>query len=438
MTDVIRRHIWRTSLLMRYPKIFSFYKNLEKSQWLSREEIHDSQQRKLKALVEFAYRNVPYYAETWRKMGFHPDDLTPEIYKQLPVLKKQTIKERFDDLICRDLLKKARLNSTGGSTGEPIQFYQDRLFPSIFYAAAFRHNRWAGWRFGDPVLRLWGNPTDIKGGLLRKINRRISGSTTINAFKLNEEAFEKAYKILTIEKPSTLIGYSSAVVAFAKYLEETSRPVNHSLSGIIASAEVLTEEMRQTIQRVFGVKVYDRYGSREVGLISSQCEYGSMHVNDENILIEFEEVSGGMSKIVITDLNNRVMPFIRYSIGDVGCMSRHVCECGRGLTVIGEISGRTTDLLVTAEGDIISGPALTLVFKDLKEVKQVQLYQPRRSRLIVRLVRGVDYNSDLEDLTLSRLQKYFGVRMQIEFKYMDVIPVESSGKYRFAISDVYN
>ncbi len=438
MADVIRKHIWRNSVLVRYPKIFRFYKDLEKSQWWSREEIHDLQQRKLKALVEFAYKDVPYYAESWREMGFHPDDLTSETYKQLPVLKKQTIKERFKDLTCRDLLNKARLNSTGGSTGEPIQFYQDKLFPSIFYAAAFRHNRWAGWRLGDSVLRLWGNPTDISGGLLRRINRKITGSTTINAFKLNEEMFEKAYQILTIEKPSTLIGYSSAVVAFAEYLEETDRSVEHSLNGIIASAEVLTEEMRQTIQRVFGVRVYNRYGSREVGLISSQCECGSMHVNDENILIEFEEVSGGLREIIITDLNNRVMPFIRYSIGDVGCMSKHVCECGRGLTVIGEISGRTTDLLVTADGDIISGPALTLVFKDLKEVKQVQLYQPQHDRLIVRLVQDENYNSDLEGLILGRLHVYFGVRMQIEFKYMDAIPVEASGKYRFAISDVYN
>ena len=215
MSDIIRRNLWKTSIFIRYPKIFRFYKDLEKSQWWSREEIQDVQQMKLKDLVDFAYKNVPYYAETWREIGFHPDDLNLEVYKQLPVLRKQTIKDRMEDLTCRDLLRKARLNSTGGSTGEPIQFFQDRLCPSIFYAAAFRHNRWTGWRPGDPVLRLWGNPTDIGGGLLRRINRKITGSTTINAFKLNEEAFERAYRILGVEKPAMLIGYSSAVAAFA-------------------------------------------------------------------------------------------------------------------------------------------------------------------------------------------------------------------------------
>jgi len=436
--DMMRRKIWKTLTSLRYPKIFRLQGSLEESQWWSRDQIRELQWSKLKALVAHAYADVPFYRRTWSEIGFHPDDLTPDSFRQLPLLKKQTIKLRADDLVCRELLRNARFNSTGGSTGEPIQFYQDRGFPSIFYAAAFRHNRWSGWRPGDPVLRLWGNPSDLGGAVRQRISRIISGGTTINAFKLSEESFERARHFLETTKPTLLTGYSSAVVAFAEYLGESGRTIEHNLRGIITSAEVLTPEMRRKIQQVFKVRVYDRYGCREVGLIASQCEYGSLHVNDENLLVEYEETTGGLTEIIVTDLNNRVMPFIRYKIGDVGRSSIRNCGCGRGLTVMGEVSGRTTELLLNADGGIISGPALTLVFKDLREVRQVQLFQPRAGELIVRLVRDGGYSHDTEGLILGRLLEIFGARMQIQFEYPDVIASESSGKYRFAISNVHN
>ena len=437
MSEILRNHIWKTSLSLRYPGLNRLLSEMERSQWWKREQVAELQHVKLLRLVDHAYRTVPFFRKRWDAIGFTPVDLTSETFKRLPLLSKRDIKQNLNMLVCPDLQPRARLNSTGGSTGEPVQFYQDKNFSDIFYAAAIRHNCWSGWRSGLPVIRIWGNPADIKSGFLRNIHRRLLGEFSVNSFQLDDKAFERACQILTKEKPSLLIGYASAVDAFAEYLRKTGRTLKHRLRGIITSAELLTEDMRNRIEETFGVRVYDRYGCRETGLIASQCEAGSYHVNDENILVETVAIDNGVEEFVITDLNNLVMPFIRYRIGDIGRLSLESCPCGRGLSCLEMVGGRTTDLLLTGEGDVISGPSLTLVFKDVKEVRQVQLYQPERGVLIVRMVRDDGYNQDIERLLMDRLRRYFGEQIRIDFSYTAAIQREASGKYRFAISDIF-
>ena len=437
MIDLIRKHFWKTSLSLRYPKIIKIYQVLEKSQWWERDQIIKLQDNKLRNLLEHAFKCVPFYRELWKSVGFKPADFNRHTFQQLPLLTKQDIKQHIQELTCLSLQSRALFNSTGGSTGEPLQFYQDRIFPTLFYAAAIRHNRWTGWQPGEAVLRLWGNPADTGYGCLRKLNRRLMGYTIFNAFQLSEEAFDRAYLVLTRKEPTLLIGYATAVAAFAGFIRSNKKPPQHSLRGIITSAEILTDEMRRLIEETFKVKVFDRYGCREVGLIASQCEMGSYHINDENIFLEVIELENGVKEFVVTDLNNKVMPFIRYRIGDIGHLSQEQCACGRGLGIIKVVSGRTTDILVTAEGKIISGPSLTLVFKDIKEVEQVQLYQPARGILSVRIVPGEKYDKNTETLILTRIRRYFGEESEIGFSMVKEIPREASGKYRFSVSDVY-
>lgn len=438
MKDRIRRFLWRNYIGTRYYGIFKYHAELERSQWWSRDHLQELQLKKLKTLFNFAYNNVLYYRSTWDQIGFNPNDLNSiDVLKQLPTLDKHTLKERFSELSCDALVKNARLNSTGGSTGVPVHFYQDRHYFIFCQSASIRHDQWTGWKYGDPFILLWGAQKDIGYGLLKRISRSLAGDSIINAFQINEEVLETAYKVLISGRPTLLLGYATAIYAFAKYLEDSGKALKHNIKGIISSAEVLTEDNRELFERVFQVKVFNRYGSRELGLIASECEEGSMHVCDERVIVEYEKISNELKEITITELDNRVMPLIRYRTGDISSSSEKICECGRGLSLMNTIEGRTTSLMLTSRGDIISGPSLTLVFRDIKEVKQVQLYQSIPEKLIVRLVKGAGYDDNVERLISKRLQELFGYDTGIEFDYKDLIPVEQSGKYHYTISDIF-
>ena len=120
---------------------------------------------------------------------------------------------------------------------------------------------------------------------------------------------------------------------------------------------MLLSNERRKIENVFGIKVTDRYGCEEVGLIASECEeHSGMHLNIEHLFVEFVKNDGFLAdpgelgKIVLTDLTNRAMPLIRYQVEDVGVATDRKCACGRGLPIMSSVIGRVADFLIKNDG----------------------------------------------------------------------------------------
>ena len=195
------------------------------------------------------------------------------------------------------------------------------------------------------------------------------------------------------------------------------------------------------IEAAFGCKVTDRYGSEEVSLIACECErHEGMHLNIEQLYIEFlrpdgtAAASGEEGKIVITDLLNRGMPFIRYRIEDVGVPSDRRCPCGRGMPLMERITGRVADYLKRRDGSLVAG--VSLVERTLTAItglEQLQVVQPSVDEIVLNVVRAPDFSATTEQALLAEFRSVFGEGINIRTEYVERIPQERSGKYRFSI-----
>jgi phenylacetate-CoA ligase len=275
-------------------------------------------------------------------------------------------------------------------------------------------------------------------------NLLLDRYTYLDTLNMDENSMIEFYRAICYRRPALLFGHAHSLYLFSRFLKEKGwnppRP-----KGIISTAMVLHSHERETIEKVFGIKVTNRYGCEEVSLIACECEqHQGLHVNLDTLVVEVirdgkQASPGEPGSIVVTDLTNYGMPFIRYKVGDVGILSERNCSCGRSFPMLQSVEGRAADYIVTPEGKYISGISLTENFAMLlPEIKQLQIIQDRINHLLLRIVKANGYNNGTEEKIRSLVLGRFGPNMTYELNYTDTIPQESSGKYRFCISKVSN
>ena len=265
----------------------------------------------------------------------------------------------------------------------------------------------------------------------------------LDASSLTQDYIKEFVQRLKVFSPKIIIGYANVVNLVAQFIEN-NRISLAPPKGIVTSAEVLTLEMRERIERVFGCPVFNRYGSREAALIASECsEHRGLHINGESLYVEIIQNGklakpGEMGEVFITDLVNYGMPLIRYRIGDVAWASSiNRCGCGRGLPMLENIQGRVTDFLVTKEGKIVSGVALaTYMITNIKGIRQIQLVQEAKDYIKIKLATNPQFQETSRKILLNRLAEFLGEKMGHEIISVDSIPHEVSGKFRFSISNI--
>ena len=426
---------------LRRTKVGGCLKELATSQWLTLEELREIQHRNLKFLIRHAYGNTPYYHRKFKEQGLKPDDIkTKEDLAKLPVLTREEFRNNFEDLIATSYPKqKMRLYATGGSTGEPLKFYVIKKQRSWETAAMIRGNSWCGYRLGDKISLIWGSPIDVSEA--EKLNNKIINffwrRLVLAATELSEQRMRRYAQRLIDFEPKIFRGYASAVYLFSKFVEHEG--IDVGADAVITTAETLFDHQRRKIEEVFGCDVYDSYGSREVEEIASECgEHTGYHVAAENVVLEFvkngECVSPGeMGSILVTNLRNYAMPFIRYEIGDIGKPSDEACSCGRGLPLMRSIEGRITDIIVTPK-KFVPAILLAAVFRKLP-IKQYQVIQETEKRIVVKIVKEKGYSQKDNNCVVAGLNQYLG-DFQIDLQLVDSIPASESGKRRVVISKV--
>jgi phenylacetate-CoA ligase len=240
--------------------------------------------------------------------------------------------------------------------------------------------------------------------------------------------------------PRSLEGSPVAFYALAEFLERANRD-RLGLSVALSTSETLLNSHKQAIESAFHCRVFNHYGCNEICTIAQECgEHTGLHVNAEDRIVEFvkggEVVSPGEAgEVVITDLENFAMPFIRYNIRDVGIPTDDMCSCGRGLPLIDRILGRTGDLLISKRGTIVSGDVIAefMVFKDQKWMQQFQVVQLSREEILIRAVKSSDQPTNLK-LVQEMIKKQVGAA-QVETELVESIEAPPSGKHRFVVSE---
>jgi len=423
-------------------------KFLEESQWWTKEKIEELQMMRLEKLLNHAYKNVPYYQKRFEEVGLLPKDIqSPADLSRLPVLSKSDIQENLSNMIaCNVDIQKLKENHTGGSTGIPLTFYQDANFLAWGNADLLRNYRMTSYELGTRWAFLWGSDYDSrvhKGWFGRVKDQVIFNTIWINSFDLTTETLIEAAKQLHRWNPEILVAYVSSVTLLAKLIKE------NNIKGILpraiqTSAEVLTQGDRELIRDVFGCEAFDRYGCREVGNIAHECDaHEGLHILSENNLVGLVNANdqpvgtGEIGRIIVTNLNNFAMPFIRYEIGDMGIGAERICSCGRGLPLLDSVIGRQTDIITSPSGKLLHGEFFTHLFYGLDGIKQFRVVQETRDDLYVFIVPGQDFEKqNAFKLLEDTIHQYGDEAFRIHFEILDKISPAASGKYRFTISKV--
>jgi len=208
------------------------------------------------------------------------------------------------------------------------------------------------------------------------------------------------------------------------------------------TSETLYGDQRLDIERVFGCPVANGYGSREAGFIAHQCPAGGMHITAEDVIVEIVDERGrplpvGRSgEIVVTHLATGDFPFIRYRTGDVGTLSDRGCACGRGLPLLADIQGRTTDFVVAQDGTVMHGLALIYVIRSIRGIRQYKIIQESLDSTRILLVTDPGFNAWDEDTIRKGFGQRLGSGVRIDIERVAEIPREASGKYRYIVSHV--
>jgi phenylacetate-CoA ligase len=416
-------------------------RELERSQWLPLETLKARQDERLRQMLRYAAAQSPYYEQLFRAHRFDPDHFQLPAFKALPLLTKAIIRASTDEILSREFARSALgEHKTGGSTGVALTTYFDRDWLETRTADALRSDQWAGCFHGMKIASLWGNPPLPKTLKQHVRALLIDRFVYLDTIDLNERSIEDFIARWRREKPEILFGHSHSLYMLARYLLEKGvrdlRP-----RGIISTSMMLLANERQVIESAFGCKVTDRYGCEEVGLIACECErHLGMHLNIEHLYIEFLRPDGTAATpgeegaIVITDLLNRGMPFIRYRIEDVGVPSDRCCACRRGLPLMERVTGRVADYLKRRDGSMVAG--VSLVERTLTAIpglEQLQVVQSSFEDIVLNVVRARDFNAATEQALLSEFRTVFGPGINIRAEYVEHIPQEHSGKYRFSI-----
>ena len=419
-------------------------RQMEESQWWSAERIAALQVERLKAFLTDIGANVPYYRELFASTGFDPRAVKSTADLQaLPFLTKAVIKEHTDALRADDAKGLARFN-TGGSSGVPLIFFIGTERVTHDVAAKWRATRWWDVDIGDAEVVVWGSPIELgTQDRMRLIRDKLMRTELLPAFEMSDERVEAFIARIRQMRPKMVFGYPSAISHIAGYAEKKGLRLDDlGVKVVFVTSERLYDHQREVISRVFASPVANGYGGRDAGFIAHACPSGSMHITAEDIVVEIIDGEGNVlprghsGEIVVTHLATRDYPFVRYRTGDVGVLSDHACPCGRGLPVLSEIQGRSTDFVIAADGTVMHGLALIYVLRDIPGVASFKIVQETTLLTTVFVEPGKLFKA--EDVTRIEegLKRRLGDAVTIDVKLVDVVPAEASGKFRYVISRV--
>ena len=405
--------------------IFRRLRSLEAIQWWTPGALVELQQTRLANLLNFAGAHTRYYRAGLARRTPVSASQAFDVLRSLSLLTKADVQTRASELSAWPPPGRVARKTTGGSTGQAVTILKDRSALASERAAMWLGYGWAGIMFGDRCARFWGSQFDGRRRLIGKAGDFAMNRRRFSAFAFDDIDLERYWKECLAFQPAYLYGYVSMLEAFAGFVDR--RGYDGRVLGaraIITTSEVLTPPQRELLERVFKARVFVEYGCGEVGPIAYECDKGSLHLMTADLVVEILDnegravAAGESGHIVLTDLNSRAMPLIRYQIGDNGIPGAG-CPCGRGFPVLAKIWGRAYDVVQGVDGRKYHGEFFMYMFEDLRkaghEVRQFQVVQDRPEHLTIRIVADAVTTETIKPIILRHLaEKLPGVDVTLE------------------------
>lgn len=420
---------------------------IRESQWWSEDELAEFQSKKLRAVVEVAYAESPHWKRTFDGLGLSPADIrTASDLAVLPRLVKDTLQQPGADVECPAIVRAKSGReivwmSTSGTTGKALRLALTLESFQRDYAFRDLHRSWGGI---DPYDR---NVYLMSFAILPVAqdrppfwrHNRASNQLIISSPHISARNMPFYLEKLVDFAPLSIHGFPSGVYLLALGClaagETRIRP-----KAVFTGSETLLPHQRRAIEQAFGCRVFNWYGNTEMAGNIVECEHGSLHVKLEHSVVEFLDEegdpvgSGGTAEIVATAFGNMATPLLRYRTGDMCIVGGRDCACGRRGPLVEEITGRSNDFLITPDGRHVR--VSSEVFSHSPNVIEGQIYQTDPSAVTLRIVTRPEFTAADLELLERRLRDYAGNDIELKHEFMEQIPREKSGKYRYLVSKV--
>jgi phenylacetate-CoA ligase len=410
------------------------YIGLLKSQYWSAEKLNLYREEQFRRILAVATR-IPFYAE---RLGDTP---RREDFSRFPILKRQDVDSlgRSVRSIYPATTRFAHAESTGTS-GARADFLFDHSHQRGRYAARARYLRANGW---NPVQRsVWLAGAAFLNPVYNDDyeDRQFVSRVLIGVrFLTNSMEFPKLASALAEIDPLFIYVYPSVLDGLLRAIDGRRLRLP-SLQRIFCGAEVLDDSLRDRARRLLGVNVFENYGSTEA-FIAWQCPAGNYHQNAEHVFVELldeagrEVAAGQMGRVVLTTLENYLMPLVRYEIGDYAIAAQGVCRCGRSLPLMGRIVGRGMNLFRSIEGRLLTTWELANILLEFPAITLFQIVQTALDRVLVKYVADAKIGQESEHKIQTKFIAYLGPRVRIDFKRVTYIPRTPGGKFMVTLSE---
>lgn len=407
-----------------------------RNQYSSPESLKKWQGRRLSHMVEHAYRNTQFYRQKFNEAGIHPQDIQElNDLKKIPLTGKDEVREKgADSLVAHGYDERnCEVHLSSGSSGKMLRVLYDLENHQYENAVSYRYHLGQGVRPWHRYYVQLHDKTELENSRKRSIMHRAMGVA-------GELPDMVKIKLAQQYNPHVMGGHISCFISMGKIIEN-QQITNIRPKIIIVGGELSLPVQRKYVERIFGGTTYDKYGSFEVKSIAWECRHHTMHLDADSVLTEFlkdgEPVSPGeRGEVVVTNLWNKAMPFIRYRLGDIAVPSDKVCECGRTLPAMELIEGRMDDLIVLPSGTLLPPTAVIPLFFNMSHVLQFRVIQDKRNSIKIKIKPGPEYTDEVGQGLIQRMREVLGEPMDIEVERVETIEETGRGKYREVISYV--
>jgi phenylacetate-CoA ligase len=423
---------------------FAILREMEAADRLAAGELEQLRGQKLRDLIAYCYRHVPYVNTSMRDAGVEPSQIRePGDLVRLPMLRKADVRKHRASLRS-DIAGKLHPFTTGGSTGEPLIFDLAKRRIASRVACRQRVSQWWGLSVGDPELAIWGSPIELTHqDWIRGLRDRLMRTRLLSAFEMNEATISRYLDIIEHGDYRQIFGYPSAIYLLCLQARKQGRNLRRlGIKVVFVTAEVLFPYQRELISETLNCPVANGYGGRDSGFISHECPQGGMHLMADAVITEIVDSEGRplppgeTGEIVVTDLYSHEAPFIRYATGDMGALSPGLCSCGRALPMLERIDGRSNDSIVAPDGRIINSLALVYTLREIEGIEQFRIRQKALDCFHVQIVCNDRYRTEGEARVRADWTQLLRSRLDVRFEYLASLPAERMGKFRHVVSEV--
>lgn len=409
------------------------------------EELRSLQLEKLKQQVRHMWDHIACYKRKMQEAGVTPDDIqTLEDISKLPFLSKADLRDEYPyGLLGVPLSDCVRIQSTSGTTGRRVIAFYTQGDVDLWEDCCARAIVAAGGSRDDVVHVSYGYGLFTGGSGLHGGSHKL-GSLTLPMSSGNTDRQIQFMQDLG----STIL---CCTPSYAAYLGESMKshgigPDDNQLKAGIFGAEPWTEEMRQEIQGLLGIKAYDIYGLTELSGpgVSFECEeQNGMHVNEDHFLAEIIDPDtgkvlpdGSIGELVLSSLDKKAFPLLRYRTRDICRLSREKCSCGRTFVRMGRPMGRTDDMLIIRGVNVFPSQIETVLLKEgyppnyMIEVDRVRNTDTMLVRVELPPEQFTDLLGDIqkrEDRLIASMRDMLGITPKVQLVPPHTIP-RSEGK----------